>query len=122
MNITNNVLVACATLLLCGCLTNDFKVVDALRCGMTKEEAQATITGFSFQRSQVLYRPETGWASEKTFTNLPGRAQIAEEETKVRIATAEYYPVGHGMFGFGQLFLFYDEGGRLVSFYRRQIN
>ena len=38
------------------------------------------------------------------------------------IERAEYYPVFHGMLGYGQLFLFYDAGERLVEFYRVNIN
>jgi hypothetical protein len=114
-------LIFCA-LVFSGCVTKDFKVVDALRAGLTKEEAKATIASFGFERSQVLERPASGWASEGTFTNLPSRARVAEERSKKTIATAEYYPVGHGLLGAGQLFLFYGEDGRLVDFYRYQIN
>jgi hypothetical protein len=39
-----------------------------------------------------------------------------------RVSKVEYYPVYHGILGFGQLFLFYDEDRRLASFYRKQIN
>ena len=105
-----------------GCTAKDFKVVDALRAGLTKEEAKATITSFGFERSEVLERPAAGWISDGTFTNLPLRARVVEERTNKNIATAEYYPVGHGLLGAGQLFLFYDEAGQLVDFYRHQIN
>lgn len=122
MKFTPKLLLVFCTLLLCGCVTNDFKVVDALRAGLSKEEARATIASFGFERSQVLERPASGWTSDGTFTNLPSRAHVIEERTKQKIVTAEYYPVGHGLLGAGQLFLFYDEGGRLVKFYRYQIN
>lgn len=111
------------TLLLAGCVSKDFKVVEALRVGMTKQEAQSTIAAFSYQSHDALERPVAGWPeSDSTLTNLPGRARTVEAETKTTIASAEYYPVGHGMLGFGQLFLFYDASGRLVHFYRHQIN
>lgn len=112
-----------SALLLPACTTSDFKVVEALRIGMTKAQAQSTIAAFSFRRDQALDRPVSGWPeTDDTFTNLPGRARAAERQAKTKIASAEYYPVGHGVLGFGQLFLFYDENGRLVHFYRRQIN
>jgi len=122
MRFAVTVLVLLGTLLAGSCVTKDFKVVDALRAGMTKEEAKVTIASFGFQRSQALDRPASGWKSDGTFTNLPSRAHVAEDRSKKTIAAAEYYPVGHGLFGAGQLFLFYDEGGRLVEFYRYQIN
>jgi len=109
-------------LMVSGCVTKDFKVVDALRAGLTKEEAKVTIASFGFERSQILERPGSGWISDGTFTNLPGRARAIEERTKKKIMTAEYYPVGHGLLGAGQLFLFYDQDGRLAEFYRHQIN
>jgi hypothetical protein len=115
-------LVACQMLILSGCETKDFKVVDALHTGMSKEEAQTTIASFSFQRDKVLDRPASGWASDNTFTDLPGRARAVEERLSRKIATVECYPVHHGLLGFGLLCLFYDEGGRLVHFYRDQIN
>jgi hypothetical protein len=109
--------------LLSACVTNDFKVVDALRVGMTQDEARSTIASFGFQREEALSRPESGWpVSEKGFTNLPGRAHRIENEQKKRVAITEYYPVHHGLLGFGQLFLFYGTDGRLMKFYRYQIN
>jgi len=122
MKFLAKLLVAFLALLVSGCVTSDFKVVDALRAGLTKEEAKATIASFGFERSQIIERPASGWISDGTFTNPSSRAHVVEERTKTKIATAEYYPVGHGLFGAGQLFLFYDEGGRLVDFYRYQIN
>jgi hypothetical protein len=115
-------ILALCLLLFGGCVTKDFKVVDALRAGMTQEEAKATIASFGFERGQIIERPAAGWASDGTFTSLPSRARVAEERSKRKIATAEYYPVGHGLFGAGQLFLFYGEDRRLVDFYRYQIN
>ena len=109
--------------LLPACVTNDFKVVAALRVGMTQDEARSTIASFGFQRDEALSRPESGWPeSGKDFTNLPVRAHWIEREQKARVAIAEYYPVQHGLLGFGQLFLFYGTDGRLMKFYRRQIN
>ena len=54
--------------------------------------------------------------------DLPKRAAAVEERLQRRIGSAEYYPVTHGLLGFGKLFLFYDENGRLVEFYRININ
>lgn len=122
MKTSAKLLFAFLTLLISGCVTKDFKVVDALRAGLTKEEAKGTIASFGFERSEILERPADGWVSDGTFTNLPSRAHFVEERTKKKIVTAEYYPVGHGMFGAGQLFLFYDESGHLIEFYRYQIN
>jgi len=122
MKLVIKILLALCALLFSGCVTKDFKVVDALRTGMTKEEAKATIASFGFERRQILDRPAAGWMSDGTFTNLPSRARVAEERAKKKIVTAEYYPVGHGLFGAGQLFLFYGEDGCLVDFYRYQIN
>ncbi len=122
MKLTLKLVLVFSALLFGGCTTNDFKVVEALRVGLTKEEAKATIASYGFDRAQMLERPASGWTSDGTFTNLPSRAHATEERSKQKIATAEYYPVGHGLLGAGQLFLFYGEDGRLVNFYRRQIN
>jgi hypothetical protein len=90
---------------------------------MSRSQAQEIIASFGFGRKQELERPLEGWPeSDKTFTNLPGRAHAMEKQLQQRVATAEYYPVGHGLLGSGQLFLFYDADGRLIDFYRRQIN
>jgi hypothetical protein len=115
-------LVAFGMLILSSCDTKDFIVLDALHAGMSQKEARATIASFSFQRDKFLDRPSSGWASDQTSTDLPGRARAVEERLSKRIATVEYYPVHHGLFGFGLLFLFYDGEGRLVHFYRHQIN
>ncbi len=122
MKLILNLVMFFSAILFGGCSTNDFKVVDALRVGFTKEEAKATIAAYGFERAQILKRPSSGWTSDGTFTNLPARAHAIEERSKQKIATAEYYPVGHGLLGAGQLFLFYGEDGRLMNFYRRQIN
>jgi hypothetical protein len=115
-------LVLFCAMLFCGCVTKDFKVVGALRVGLTKQEAKTTIASFGFERSQILERPASGWTSDGTFTNLPLRARAAEVRFEKKIATAECYPVAHGLLGAGELFLFYGEEGRLVDFYRYQIN
>lgn len=110
-------------LLLVGCTTNDFKVVDALQRGMTQKEAQAIIADYGFEKAESLNRPADGWSeSEESFTNLSGRAGRIEKEQKVTVEKADYYPVSHGFLGFGQLFLFFDKDGRLIEYYRRQIN
>jgi hypothetical protein len=115
-------LVVCGALLLSSCDTRDFKVVDALRTGMTREEARATIASFSFQRDKALDRPESGWVSDQTSLDLPRQAREVEEKLSKTISTVEYYPVHHGLLGFADLLLFYDESGHLVHFYRDQIN
>ncbi|MCA1658467.1 MAG: hypothetical protein LC627_04115, partial [Verrucomicrobiaceae bacterium] len=67
--------------------------------------------------------PAAGWPdTDNTFTNLAGRGKMAEVRVGRVIRVAECYPVSHGLLGFGELFLFYDEDGRLAYFYRRQIN
>ena len=110
-------------IILSGCVTtNDFKVVDALQIGMSREEVKATIFSYGFQLEEVLSRPSLGWVGDDTFTNLPGRAKYAEERAGKNVKIAEYYPVGHGILGFGQLFVFYDNEEKVVEFYRRQIN
>ena len=47
---------------------------------------------------------------------------MAENKIGKKIGTVEYYPVHHGILGFGMLFLFYDSNEKLVYFYRKQIN
>ena len=105
-----------------GCKTNDFKVVDALRVGMSQEEARTTISAYGFERREFLIRPTNGWPSVQTVMDLPKRAAAVEERRRTTIESAEYYPVHHGLFGFGELFLFYGSDGRLVEFYRHHIN
>jgi hypothetical protein len=113
----------CALCLLSGCVTADFKVVDALRTGMTESEAQSAIASFGFHRSEQLVRPPIGWPSERAdFTALAWRAGLIETHKNQIVAMAEYYPVHHGFLGAGQLFLFYGADGKLLEFYRYQIN
>jgi hypothetical protein len=110
-------------LLLSGCTTSDYKVVDAIKPEMTALEAKAVINSYGFEIGKSEIRPTKGWPSEREdFTALGWRAGQAEQKLSKRIALAEYYPVGHGMFGAGQLFLFYSEDGRLLDYYRYQIN
>lgn len=110
-------------LVLGGCVTNDFKVVEALKEGITQAEAKEIITSYGFTIEQSITRPEKGWPdTDESFVNLPGRVKRIEEEKRSIVSKAEYYPVSHGMVGFGQLFLFYDEEGKLLYHYRRQIN
>jgi hypothetical protein len=115
-------LLAFALLIGAGCTTDDFKVVDALHTGMSREEARATISAYGFERREFLTRPEAGWSSVQTMMDLPKRAAAIEERRRIPVGSAEYYPVGHGLMGFGELFLFYDVEGRLVEFYRHNIN
>src|SRR5215510_7832262 len=109
-------------LFLVGCVTNDFKVVDALHTGMSHNEVQTTIASYGFERREYLIRPAEGWQTIETLMALPKRAKAVEDQLGVVVASAEYYPVHHGMLGFGELFLFYDAGGKLIHFYRHQIN
>jgi major membrane immunogen (membrane-anchored lipoprotein) len=112
-----------ASLLLTACVTNDFKVVDALRRGMDPAEANATIASFGFQRRESLSRPQGGWPTKRgAFSDLAWRAGVEETRVKEEIASAEFYPVHHGLLGYGELFLFYGKEGKLVSYYRHQIN
>jgi len=113
---------AFAMLIAGGCKTNDFKVVDELRAGMSQEEARSTISAYGFKRAEFLTRPSDGWSSVQTLMGLPKRAAVIEERRRTQVGSAEYFPVGHGLMGFGQLFLFYDSDGRLVEFYRHNIN
>ncbi len=106
-----------------GCETDDFKVVDNLQKGMSKKEVRSVIESYSFKIESTLIRPIGGWKeSDETFTNLPGRARWVENELGIIIESADYYPVSHGILGFGQLLLFYNNSEKLVYFYRRQIN
>ena len=117
------ILLSAALLLLAGCVTNDFKVVDSLKAGMTPQEAQETIKSFGFTLSKSLPRPAAGWPAErKAFDATDWRAGREEARTGKPVSLVEYYPVGHGMLGAGELFLFYGDDGQLASFYRHQIN
>ena len=119
----SSLLLVCALSLLSGCVSADFKVVDALKAGMTDAEAQSAIATFGFSRGDRLSRPSSGWPDERTdFTALAWRAGRIETEKKEKVTAAEYYPVHHGLLGSGQLFLFYGEDGKLLEFYRYQIN
>jgi hypothetical protein len=116
-------LLICALSILSGCATNDFKVVDALRAGMTESEVHSTIASFGFQRFGREDRPPNGWPENREmFMDLAWRAGMTEKRKKQIVLAAEYYPVQHGMFGVGHLFLFYGQDGKLVEFYRQQIN
>jgi len=106
-----------------GCVTNDFKVVDALRPGMNQAEAMETIASYGFKREAAKTKPSGGWPEEDgTMSNLTGRALAMETKILKNIETAEVYPVHHGLLGYGLLYLFYDANGTLVEFYRRQTN
>ena len=109
--------------LIAGCAaTDDFKVVEALHKGMSMQEAKTTIESYSFQRHSIITRSKEGWEESDDITDLSKRALRVEEKLNITIETAEYYPVSHGILGFGQLFLFYDKEGSLVYYYRKQIN
>jgi len=117
------IIISVFALFLAGCTTADFKVVDAIKPGMSAVEAKAVINSYGFEVGKSEARPAQGWPSEREdFTALGWRAGQAEKQLSKRITLSEYYPVGHGLFGAGQLFLFYGEDGRLLDFYRYQIN
>ena len=119
---TKVVLAICA-LMFAGCSSNDFKVVDALHTGMTREEAKATIQSYGFRLEESFSRPADGWPRErKTFTATEWRAGREEERVGKHVMSVELYPVGHGLLGAGLLFLFYGEDGSLMNFYRYQVN
>ena len=90
---------------------------------MTQAEAQETIASFGFKRDLLKDRPADGWpAKDGTFANVSGRALAVEKRVEQKVESAELYPVGHGLLGFGLLYLFYGSDGRLIHFYRYQIN
>ena len=106
-----------------GCTTNDFLVVEALKKGMTRSETRKTVERFGFTLNQSVLRPKSGWPSTRSNSiALPLRAKLKEDELGCRITEADYFPVGHGMFGIGFLFVFYDSNGRILDFYRHQVN
>ncbi|BET65433.1 hypothetical protein ASA1KI_03510 [Opitutales bacterium ASA1] len=109
---------------LSGCVsTADFKVVEALAIGMSQEEAKATIASYGFTMAEAFDRPEGGWPSEReNFQATRWRAGREEAHLGKQVSRVEFYPVGHGLLGYGQLFLFYGEDGRLLDFHRYQIN
>ena len=114
---------ACSVFVVAGCVTKDFKVVDALHLGMSPDEAKSVIQAYGFQMAESLDRPAEGWPQEKeTFVDARWRAGREEVRADKRVSRVEFYPVGHGLLGAGQLFLFYGEDGRLMNFYRYQIN
>lgn len=109
--------------LLGGCATNDFKVVDALRIGESPEEVQAAIKSCSFKKTESFLRPIAGWPSDrKGSEETAWRAGRLEAQSGTKVSAVELYPIHHGLLGYGHLYVFYGEDGRLVNFYRRQIN
>lgn len=114
-----------ALVALAGCATSaDFQAVGALRAGQTQAEARGAIEahGFKDPKDEVL-RPAAGWPAQgKGFFDTAHRAGLAEQKLGTRIASAEAYPVHHGLLGYGWIYLFYDEAGKLASYYRLQIN
>jgi hypothetical protein len=89
---------------------------------MTSAEAHANIAAYGFHRAEYLVRPGGGWSEIETSMGLPKRAAAVEGHLGKQVASAEFYPVFHGMLGYGHLFLFYDENNRLLEFYRVNIN
>jgi hypothetical protein len=105
------------------CVTNDFRVVEALKSGMSQVEAADVVTSFGFERLTVVNRPVDGWATkDDTPANIHGRASAIEQRLHQEVRVAEMYPVGHGSLGVGFLYLFYGPDGRLLEHYRHQIN
>ena len=112
-----------AAALCASCVTNDFRVVDLLKPGMTQIEAFGVITSFGFERRAVVNRPVDGWATTGgRYDDIQGRASDVEQRLKQEIRVAEMYPVGHGLLGSGLLYLFYGQDGKLREHYRYQIN
>jgi len=115
-------IVACLSLF-AGCVTNDFKVVEALEIGLEMSEVETVVAAYGFNKEQSLTRPDDGWPeTDDSYTNLAGRAEVVEDSKGIEIHQADYYPVGHGFLGYGWLFTFFDQDGKLVHYYRKQIN
>ena len=90
---------------------------------MSQAQAKATIKLYGFDRQELMRRSENGWPTNLgSSSELARRAASEESRLKERVSFAEFYPVGHGILGYGELFLFYGENGRLRSYYRHQIN
>ena len=107
---------------LTGCKTNDFRIVEEIQKGMSKETVHSKCSAYGFESRERLIRPDEGWSAIKTFMDLPEQAAAIEKQLNITVKSAEYYPVTHGVFGYGQLFVFYDEKDQVVDFYRVQIN
>jgi hypothetical protein len=106
-----------------GCVTNDFKVVDALHRGMAREDANAVINRHGFRLGETWTRPAGGWTDDSHTLLKPHlRAQAVESQYHTEVKRLDHYDVGHGLMGYGWLFLFYDERDVLIDFYRHQIN
>jgi hypothetical protein len=54
MRVTITLLLAFTVLLTGGCVTNDFKVVDALKVGMSPAEARSAIQSYGFSNEKSL--------------------------------------------------------------------
>ena len=115
-------------LFLVGCQTNDFRAYESVRVGMTRDEARGAFTQYGFRLADSQVRPTNGWPSADNVTfglassGLPERARLVEQKLGSTIASADYFPIGHGWFGFSRVFLFYSPDNRLVDFYHHQIN
>lgn len=111
-----------------GCRTNDFRAYESVRTGMARDEARAAFTKYGFQLEDSQIRPANGWPSAEGATfglassGLPQRARLVEQQLGTNVASADYFPIGHGLFGFSRVFLFYNSDNHLVNFYRHQIN
>src|SRR5689334_3974102 len=94
------------------CVTNDFRVVDELKPGMTQAEASEVIRSLGFERRADVSRPQNGWqTTDHAFGDITGRASDVEQRRQQEVRVVELYPVGHGLLGFGLLYLFYGPDG-----------
>jgi hypothetical protein len=90
---------------------------------MTQVEAAEVVKSYGFERGTVQDRPAAGWVeNDGTPNNVQGRARAVEQRLHQQVAIAEVCPVGHGLLGFGILYMFYGTDGRLLEHYRYQIN
>ena len=123
MNSYKHIFIVTLALSLSGCATNDFKVLDALHPGMTRAEATSTVESFSFSIFASAIRPIDGWTdSVKHKLDIYWWAQWAEDKMQEPVERVDLFPVGHGILGMGELYLFYNNTDHLIYFYRLNIN
>lgn len=107
---------------LVGCKTNDFRIVEDIQKGMSKETVHSKCSSYGFKSRERLIRPDQGWSAIQSIMGLPEKAEAIEKQLHGVVKSAEYYPVTHGFLGFGELYVFYDDKDQVVDFYRIQIN
>lgn len=104
-------------LLLTACSSNTYKVVDALKPGMTPDEARTAIQSYGFTQATSLTRPADGWPkAPESFVSPGWKAGQMETRIGKQVHRVEYYPLAEGAV---QLFLFYSEEGRLLTYHRQ---